>query len=199
MPAHGYLVLAEDMTAFHTLFPSVTNYMGPTGFGFSGNGELLRLFDEEGMTVDTVHYDDAAPWPVTPDGTGPTLELINPVYDNALALSWEASCSPHGTPGEQNCVYVSIPVARPAPATVKFVVVPNPMHTSSTVFIDSERPVLDGTLAVYNLLGTEVMRIGSISARTVRIDRGNLPAGSYYFRFADTKSNITGNGKLIID
>ena len=54
-------------------------------FGFSGQGELIRLYDHTGLLIDTVHYDDNLPWPDEPDGNGPTLELISPLLDNALA------------------------------------------------------------------------------------------------------------------
>ncbi len=102
--AGGFLVLCEDTTAFIEFFPEVENIIGDMEFGFSGNNELLRLFDVSGAIADTVHYDDEDPWPSDPDGTGPTLELINPLYDNALAENWAASDA-HGTPGEINSVF----------------------------------------------------------------------------------------------
>ncbi|MBI9037174.1 MAG: CotH kinase family protein [Bacteroidales bacterium] len=102
---NGFLVLCEDTSAFLEFFPEVENFIGNMEFGFSGNNELLRLYDPTGVVADTVHYDDEDPWPTPPDGNGPTLELINPHYDNALAESWAASDA-HGTPGEINSVFV---------------------------------------------------------------------------------------------
>jgi hypothetical protein len=199
VPSHGYLVLTETPSAFDSLFPAVTCDIGPAGFGFSGNGELLRLYDELGMTVDTVHYDDVAPWPTEPDGTGPTLELINPGLDNALAQSWDASCNEHGTPGARNCVYVSVSDLKHGTGGVSFHVIPNPMQTSARIIIETEQAVREGTLVVYNLLGIEVLRISHISSKSVNLERGHLPGGSYYFRFSDQGSNLSGSGKLIID
>ncbi len=199
IPSQGYLVLAENLNAFDSLFPTVTNFMGPIGFGFSGNGELLRLYNDEGMIVDTVHYDDNAPWPTEPDGNGPTLELINPGLDNALAESWEASCAPHGTPGERNCVYVSVATIKGSDAQASFIVIPNPVHNSAKIRINTEQDILDGTLSVYNILGNEVRRIENITSKEILIDRNGMPPGSYYFRFIDRRSDTAGNGKLIID
>ncbi|WP_323786925.1 lamin tail domain-containing protein [Psychroserpens sp.] len=51
------------------------------------------------VTIDTVIYDDGSPWPTTPDGTGPSLELIDVSSDNTLAASWAASDNNGGTPG----------------------------------------------------------------------------------------------------
>jgi hypothetical protein len=181
------------------LFPDVLNHVGPTGFGFSGNGELLRIYDEQGAMVDTVHYDDTAPWPLTPDGMGPTLELINPGLDNALAQSWAASCEMHGTPGEQNCVFVSIPKTSPNRGFVTLKAQPNPMNTSSQIIINSEKPLFGGTLVVYNILGREVLRVSNITQNRVQINRGALPSGSYYVLFTDPDNNLRGNCKLIME
>jgi hypothetical protein len=199
LPAHGYMVLAEDMLAFDTIFPGVNNYLGPTGFGFSGAGELLRLYNATGTLVDTVHYDDSAPWPTEPDGGGPTLELINPGLDNALASSWKSSCTPHGTPGIQNCNFVSVREIIPGNHSLSIRVLPNPFHNSARIVLETGLTVTHGELCIYNILGREVMRLDGISAREIEISRGNLPAGSYYFRFRDSGGTLSGAGKLIID
>ena len=99
-----YLVLCKNTDTFSQLFPSVLNAIGDFGFGLSGDGELLRLFDSNGQLVDQVEYNDIAPWPIEPDGTGPTLELINPSLENDMASNWAAS-NGNGTPGAINSVY----------------------------------------------------------------------------------------------
>ena len=35
--------------------------------------------------MDFVNYEDNEPWPTEPDGSGKTLELVNPQLDNSLA------------------------------------------------------------------------------------------------------------------
>ena len=49
-----YLVLCTNSSAFADLFPDVENYVGDLGFGLSGGGELIRLFDSSGVLVDAV-------------------------------------------------------------------------------------------------------------------------------------------------
>ena len=96
----GHLVICRDVEDFASVFPGVT----PTAafdFGLSGGGEILRLFDADGLLVDHVAYDADGDWPEAADGDGPTLELRSPRYDNALASSWAASASV-GTPGAAN-------------------------------------------------------------------------------------------------
>ena len=104
LSAGDFIVLCKDAAAFESQFPEVTNFIGDFGFGLSGGGELLRLFDSNEQLVDKVEYNDIAPWPTEPDGTGPTLELINPSRENDMASNWAAS-NGNGTPGEINSVY----------------------------------------------------------------------------------------------
>ena len=100
-----YLVLCRDTLEFKDDFPSIINFVGDLGFGLSGGGELIRLFDSNGNLVDEVTYDDADPWPAEADGAGPTLELIHPFLDNGLGQNWSASDIYGGTPGIINSVY----------------------------------------------------------------------------------------------
>lgn len=57
----------------------------------SNGGAELIITNFSGTVIDSVDYDDAAPWPTEPDGDGPSLELLSPVLDNALASSWRAN------------------------------------------------------------------------------------------------------------
>ncbi len=101
IPPNGFLVLVSDVSFFAAAYPTVQNFLGPLGFTLSSGGEKIRLFDTNRCFADVVHYDDAAPWPTEPDGFGPSLSLIDPLSDNALAQNWEAS-SANGTPGREN-------------------------------------------------------------------------------------------------
>ncbi|NTW25472.1 MAG: hypothetical protein HGA37_12300, partial [Lentimicrobium sp.] len=133
---YGFIVVANDMTAFHNLFPDVVNYVGPMGYGLSGSGELLRLYDETGSLVDAVLYDDNLPWPLEPDGNGPTLELLNPAYDNALAQSWKSSGESHGTPGEYNSPNVGTYLAD-IKNNPDAEIWPNPFHSTAVFTLNT--------------------------------------------------------------
>ena len=99
-----YLVFCTNTIKFTALFPDVSSYYGDLGFGLSGGGDLVRLFDYNGLLVDIVEYDDIAPWDTLADGTGPTLELNHPSLDNTLGENWSASQG-YGTPGAVNSAY----------------------------------------------------------------------------------------------
>lgn len=98
---------------------AMLNTFGVTAFqwtgGLSNDGELIMLKNSSGLTIDSVFYDDALPWPTSPDGTGPSLMLCDPNADNAIGSAWQASQhfagnngsgSPiYATPGYSECVY----------------------------------------------------------------------------------------------
>ena len=87
--AGGYLVIAEDPAVLQST-------LGVTALGpFSGNldsaGETIRLRDISDTIVDEVDYKVGFPWPVASDGSGASIELINPSLNNSLGSSWRAS------------------------------------------------------------------------------------------------------------
>jgi len=151
-----YLVLCKDGAAFTALFPDVSNYVGDLGFGLSGGGELIRLFDSSGVLVDAVEYDDFSPWPEAADGNGPTLELINPSLDNALAESWSASTG-NGSPGAINTSYLTNDDEDFILPT-EFIVhnnFPNPFNPTTTISYELPKNSFVNII-IYDLLGREV-------------------------------------------
>ena len=137
LPGEGFLLLCEEPAAFLALFPTATPLPDPMGFGLSGSGELLRLYDDQGQLYDSLLYDDEAPWPPEADGLGPSLELIHPERDNSLAASWAASAPshPHGSPGEANSRYDATPAPTPAagPGLRLAAPHPNPFNPSTSL------------------------------------------------------------------
>ena len=101
LESNNYLIIAREPDLFNSRFPNTEQVLGPYDFGLGGGGDEVRIFDHNGSLIDSVSYDDNDPWPIEPDGNGPTLELINPDLDNALASSWVPSQN-YGTPGEEN-------------------------------------------------------------------------------------------------
>lgn len=97
----GFLILCRNQIAFHNLFPDITNYFGDFSCGLSGSGDLVRIYNSSYVLIDSVAYDDKSPWPILPDGNGPTLELIDYQFDNTVPGNWRAS-SGYGSPGMPN-------------------------------------------------------------------------------------------------
>lgn len=100
LPAGGHVVVAEDLEAYAVAFPSAAAPALQYGGSLSNGGERVTL-SLGSDTLDTVEYDDTAPWPSTPDGEGPSLELADPTADNDHPSPWWAS-DPAPTPGTMN-------------------------------------------------------------------------------------------------
>jgi hypothetical protein len=65
----------------------------------SNGGEPLKIVNSLNQIVDSVNYDDATPWPLgppSPDGGGPSLEIIDVTKDNNVATNWKISITSQG-------------------------------------------------------------------------------------------------------
>jgi hypothetical protein len=197
IPTAGYLVLCKDSELFSGLFPEVTNFVGDMSFGLSGSGELIRLYDETGALVDTVYYLDDEPWPNEPDGEGPTLELVAPQLDNALAQNWMASPL-HGTPGAMNSMMVGIKQNEVKQKSVlKLMVYPNPVTNNAIISLSSREQVSQGQLQIFDMFGSKVMEINDLNTNSIKIDCKNLSSGVYSLRLNfNTDQSI--RGKMVV-
>ena len=103
IPKDGYVVFVSHDTDFRAAYPGNHFVGGQFTGGLSSSGETITL--KKGATVvDSVSYSPLAPWPTTPNGTGPSLELKNPTLDNSLDTSWLASTNT-GTPNAKNTAF----------------------------------------------------------------------------------------------
>ncbi len=192
-----YLVLCRDLELFNSFNPNVENAIGNMDFGFSSNGELIRLFNEEGVLIDTVHYLDTEPWPLEPDGNGPSLELILPHYNNALAESWMASPM-HGTPGEINSYWLNLPEeAQQSSAQLR--VVPNPVSGNAIVKIETADEIINASILLYNVFGALVKEEHHIHSKQLFLEVGQLEKGLYLLRFIDESQAIDVSIKIVVE
>ena len=99
----AYIVITENIAAFQALYGnSIRLGAAWTSGSLNNGGERITLRDSFGNTIQNIHdfdYDDIAPWPLTPDGTGPSLEVINVQGNYSLGTNWRASGEPAGSPG----------------------------------------------------------------------------------------------------
>ena len=77
VPGHSYIVIAKDPTQY-----APASYYGPYDGKLDDGGEELELqipgdqeFGEDRywIPIEKIDYDDAAPWPTSPDGSGDSL------------------------------------------------------------------------------------------------------------------------------
>ncbi|MBU0692478.1 T9SS type A sorting domain-containing protein, partial [bacterium] len=137
-------------------------------------------------------YDDALPWPQSPDGDGPTLELVSPALDNSDAANWRASApsAPHGTPGAENSVYT--PAEEPEPPEIvrdwQIVnVYPNPFNSETRIELLAPRAERTAIM-IYDILGRVTQTIPLRTAPGLQsvvwsgnTSEGALAASGIYF------------------
>ncbi len=195
---NGYLVVCRDTSLFRPLFPDSGPIMGNLDFGLSGGGDMIRLFDFSGLLIDSVSYDDEDPWPWEPDGYGPTLELIDPELDNALAENWLAF-NEHGTPGALNGPFTRVPEAG-LPDDIRIRVFPNPFSSSCRITIGQTAPaelrldIVDATGRSVKILFDGLLPAGKSEISWIP---DGLPQGIYLVRAVTDREIRTT--KLILD
>ena len=101
--AGGFLVLSPDPAETLATYRVATagTYLG----GLKNSGETVSLRDAANVVVASVAYLDREPWPVTPDGLGPSLELIDSAAAGNDPVNWAAATAAAGhTAGAANSV-----------------------------------------------------------------------------------------------
>jgi hypothetical protein len=97
----GYVVLTNNINAFTERYGASAALVGQwaAGDGLSNSGENIRLLDPHSNEVHNFSYATIAPWPTTPNGQGPSLEVIDTEGNYALGTNWRASSEFGGSPG----------------------------------------------------------------------------------------------------
>jgi len=94
----GYLVVARDPDAVKAAY-GISVVYGPFTGRLNNDGERIELSNANGEIIISLRYNDARPWPPSPDGTGHTLILTKLGGDPENASSWAPSTFINGTPG----------------------------------------------------------------------------------------------------
>lgn len=92
--AGEFIIVAVDSVAVENNF-GVAAFQWTSG-GLSNGGETITIADADGNTINSVTYDDNAPWPTAADGNGPSIGLCDFTADNTLAGNWGTSSNNTG-------------------------------------------------------------------------------------------------------
>jgi len=95
-----FIVVPENTAAFQSAYGTAAR-LAPawTDGNLSNGGERIVLRDAPGNVIHDFTYDDAIPWPLAADGTGPSMEVISISGDYGDGLNWRASGEATGSPG----------------------------------------------------------------------------------------------------
>ncbi len=103
-------VITADRAAFMTAYGNTTPFAGEFSGRLDPLGGTLTLRAPGGVgvpvTIDTVRYEGAAPWPMA--GPGVSLQLIDPAQDNFRVANWGAAGSQTGPEEPLQWKFVSV-------------------------------------------------------------------------------------------
>jgi hypothetical protein len=93
-----FAVLVSNPEAFAERYPDIA-ISGAYEGHFSNKGEKIVLRDAEGQTLLEFEYNDENGWPLSPDGRGDSMTLIDENGDPNNPKNWRASRNLYGSPG----------------------------------------------------------------------------------------------------
>jgi hypothetical protein len=155
-PDH-FIVLASNRDEFNSRYSLMPD--GEYSGQLDNGGEWLILCAAAGDTIFAVQYNDIAPWPTAPDGSGYSLvpTETDPQGELNDPVNWRSSYAMHGSPGRDDTPDTSV---NPPPPYVpeSFALdqnFPNPFNPGTTIHFTTMTGG-DVRLTVYDLLGREV-------------------------------------------
>ena len=92
------VLIVSNEAAFEARYSPGLNVAGHYTMRLNNDGEHLAIVDTQYGAIQDFTYNDAAPWPTTPDGQGPSLEVIDIWGDYDDPANWRASGPVGGTP-----------------------------------------------------------------------------------------------------
>ncbi|MBN1359880.1 MAG: lamin tail domain-containing protein, partial [Sedimentisphaerales bacterium] len=155
LPTGGYLIVAEDpnhvrlkWSSRHvTLDPAYL--LGPYEGRLDNDGERVSLCNAAGYEVDEVDYGLGFPWPTVgspvpegTSGTGASMQLVNPQFDNSVAGNW---CSAAPTPLRANS---EVLIANTRPFVRQVTWVPEQPKAGEPVIVTVTATDADGMIGV---------------------------------------------------
>ena len=165
------IFLVSDAQAFRQCY-------GKAAFGtfarhLDNNSERLVLADAWGNIIDEVTYADTQPWPLSADGHGDFLILIDPALDNSLPESWMAADN-----------FVNVPEHTPS-----FMLKACPNPTSGSIHVECELPL--NAISITDIQGRTIMNIPANGEMSVLINLSPYPAGVYFTKITTCEGTFT--------
>jgi CotH kinase protein/Lamin Tail Domain/Putative Ig domain/PA14 domain len=204
MQPGAFLVFAKNAEEFWRVHGSSIPVAGTFAGSFDKGGETIQLIKPgdtpaQDMVIDQVTYDNDLPWPAGADGTGPSLQLIDPTRDNNRVANWNA------TAGGIIPAVPATNIALMANTSVwKYMQTSNldGVSWTATNFNDSAWPSGSGLLAFENN-STITPLINTVLADPRTGSSFVSPGHGYYFRATlyctNNPANYTFNASAYVD
>ena len=102
LAAGEYLLVVKNRAAFEFRYGAGHPIAGEYTGRLDNAGERIQLLDAQNQTVLDFTYGTLPPWPNSPDGSGPSLEVRDPNGNLSDPANWRPSTTTSGSPGQQN-------------------------------------------------------------------------------------------------
>ena len=168
---HEEIFLASNAQAFQQCYDKTA--FGTFARHLDNKSEALVLADAWGNIIDKVTYADTPPWPLSTDGHGDFLILIDPNLDNALPENWMAAG-----------VFVGVPDHKPS---ISLTISPNP--TTGVLQITSDKPLT--SITVTDVQGRTILTVPEILETSVTLNLTPYPAGVYFVTAVTSEGEVT--------
>jgi len=199
LAAKEYIVICEDTVLFKGLFPNAVPRVGQLGYQLANNGEVVRLYDAGNGFVDSVRYNDKAPWPTLADGNGHSLELTVANLDNTVASNWSYSIGT-GTPNQLNShstVVVEVSNDYPKSLIQNF---PNPYKEQTVIKYQIEKAG-KVSIKITDLFGKEIQSLinaEQIPGKYISYFNANLLSNGVYFYSLNVDGIVLETKKMVV-
>jgi hypothetical protein len=94
-----YVILTNNTAAFQNWYGATALIAGQWVGALNNGGERVVLRDSDGNKIHDFTYLPTPPWPTTPRGLGPALEVIDVNGNYNDGMNWRASRELGGSPG----------------------------------------------------------------------------------------------------
>lgn len=198
-PAGDYILIAYDsIVMLNTFNKTAYEFSG----GLSNSGEKILLVNSTGDTVDFVEFDDASPWPLAADGTGPSIGFCNYSLDNNNGANWVASSTFAAINGANDTIWATpgfgcssspTPYTDTIPPTVTSAI-PN-SSTSIELYFDEEiDSITASNVGNYSGISSITTAVLSPSAKKVTLTFNNpFTDGMGYNLLVSNVEDTAGN------
>ncbi len=116
----GYLLLVRNRAAFESRYGKELPIAGQYSGKLDNNGERIQALNAAGEVIIDFMFGVRSPWPEAPDGSGPSLETINPADSLDAAGNWRASDQSGGSPGKPKPVGpLRLEILRAGPSEIR--------------------------------------------------------------------------------
>ncbi len=102
LPAGRYVLVVKNRAAFELRYGVGLPVAGEYSGQLNNAGERIQLVNARSEDLLNFTYGTTSPWPQSPDGFGPSLEVRESAVELSSVSSWQASIDSGGSPGWAN-------------------------------------------------------------------------------------------------